>query len=480
MLSQLSKDLVFTYMSNIDNNDTILFSSSKFIGSKCLLLAESYVSEKQSFNSTKSFALNIELLAVPGKTVGIVKSSFTSKASMNKTRELAICEKIVVNNNLKKVNNHSDKEIIVKKIPVDLSKSAVKSVFSKFGKVVSIKMQLIGLWQKALIEFDLLEVANSVVSKWSVLIGKNSVWMALAVKDKQSWMLRDQHRALLYTLPVSTTAYDLSGLLDSYGGKTCFIGCNTSSYVYNRCVVICFIDKTSKLAAIRSVPVFKSTSLQWAGFSLTCCTKCKQFGHIFDACLSGEISGIRGKQMQAPIAHSVSFGGKTWAQVVGSFSFCVVPLVSFGAVSFFAAKKFLSTLALPGTHNLYGRLASLEHSLELLADQVSGILMKLGFLELVPLAAASGVSPSEVSVTVVPGLDLDMVLNGESMIFTPSSLVVNDTAITINPSSSKVLTTKVGGLESKMVALEVSVESVLEKLDHLCSDLGFSAAFISQ
>ncbi|KAG9305506.1 hypothetical protein G9A89_006476 [Geosiphon pyriformis] len=406
VLEQLLKKPSFNVMSNIDN--VLELPSPKFQDSNQLSSAKSHGLKKRSFKPVKLFALDIEIVTIPGKNVNeklisikkifyqvddfegaftpskfpeIIKFSFTSELSLNKTKELMIHGKILVNNNIRKLGIHSNQEIIVKKIPVDLPRSAVESVFFKFGKIMSIKMQLIGLWQKALVEFDSLEVASLVVSKW------------------------DQHRALLYTLPIGITAHDLSGLLDSYGKKTCFIGCNPSSYVHNRCAVICFINETFKLAAIRSVPVFKGTSLQWTGFSLACCTKCKQFGYISNVCSSDGISEIH--------------------------------------------KKWVVTDQ----------------------DLVSGILVKLGSLELMHLAVASGVSLSKIPVTVVPDLDLDMVLDGKSMVYTSSSLVVNDIATTISPSSSKILTTKIGGLESKIMALEVLVESVLEKLDHLCSGL---------
>ncbi|KAG9297923.1 hypothetical protein G9A89_018751 [Geosiphon pyriformis] len=370
-------------MDNVDNILELL--SPKFHGSNQLPSAKSCVLKKRSFEPVKSFALDIELSAIPGKT--IIRSSFTSELSLNKTKELVIYEKILVNNN---------------EIPVDFPRSAVESVFSKFGKVVSIKMELIGLWQKALVEFELLK---------SVLMGKNSVWVAFAVENKQSWVFRNQHKTLLYTLPVGTTAYDL-------------------------CVVICFADKTSKLAAIRSVPVFKSTSLQWAGLSLACCAK----------------SGIY-KKKQVPIAHPVSFGDKTWAQVAGGLFFRVAPLVPFGVIPSLVAETFLFASGPP----------------ELLADQVSGILEQLGSMKLMPLVAASDVSLLKIPITVVSGLVSDMVLGNASAISTPSFLVINEMTAVISPSSSKVLTTKVGGLESKIVALEVLVESVLKKLDHLCS-----------
>ncbi|KAG9285089.1 hypothetical protein G9A89_009900 [Geosiphon pyriformis] len=325
---------------------------------------------------------------------------------------------------------------------------------------------------------------------------KDSVQMALAVEDKQSWVFRNQHRALLYTLPVGTTAHDLFSLLDSYGKKTCFIGCNPSSYVHNRCAMVCFTDEKSKLAVIDSNPVFKGVNLQWAGLFLACCTKCKQIGHIFNACSSGEISGVCGKRVvtdqnqvclagiykkkQASIVCPVSFGGRTWAQVAGGFFSCVTPSVPFGVGLFFVAKTSLFTSDLSGNHNVYGCLASLEHFLELLADQVSGILERLGSIKLVFLAITFDASPPAVPVCVVLGIDLNMVLDCTSLISNPFPSVISDTAPIISPSSSKVLTTKIGDLESKMVALEVLVESVLEKLDCLCSDLGSLAASISK
>ncbi|KAG9291741.1 hypothetical protein G9A89_012026 [Geosiphon pyriformis] len=418
----------------------------------------------------------MELFAVPGKTtsdklisikrifyrvddfgkastlskfLGIIKSFFTSELSLNMVKKLAVREKILVNNVIRKLNSHSNWKVIIKKISVDFSNSAVESVFSKFGKIVSIKMQLIGLWQKALMEFESLEIASFVASKWSVFMDKDSMRVALVINDKQSWVLRNQHWTLLYTLPVGTTAHDLSGLLNTYGKKTCFIGRNPSSYVYDRCAVICFVDETFKL-------VWVVTNQD-------------------QVCLTGIY-----KKKQALIARPVFFGGRTWAQVAGSFSFCVALLVPFGAAPFSAAKNSLLASALPGTYNLYGHLASLECSLELLANQVSGISVKLGSLKMVLLAAVFGVSLSEVPVNVVPGLNSDMVLNGELIVFTPSPLVVNDIAATISLSSSKVLTTKVSGLESKIVALEVLVESVLEKLNCLCSGLGLLAVFTSQ
>ncbi|KAG9286847.1 hypothetical protein G9A89_012397 [Geosiphon pyriformis] len=143
-----------------DINNVLKLQSSKFQGSNQLPSTKSHVLEKRSFEPVKLFALDVELSAMPEKTngdkliaikkifyqidgfggastfskfPGIIKASFTFEFNMKKAKELTICEKIIVNNNLKKVNSHSNQEMIVKEIPMDLPKSAIKSVFSKFG-----------------------------------------------------------------------------------------------------------------------------------------------------------------------------------------------------------------------------------------------------------------------------------------------------------------------------------------------------------
>ncbi|KAG9305914.1 hypothetical protein G9A89_016567 [Geosiphon pyriformis] len=449
--------------------------------------------KKRNFKPVKSFALDIEVLAVPEKTnvdklmavkkifyqvdefggaltlskfPGIIRLSFTSEKSLIKTRELAISEKILVNDDLRKVNRHSDWKVIVKEIPVDLLKSAVDSAFSKFGKIVSIKMQLIGLWQKALVEFESFKVASLVVSKWSVLMGKDSVHVALAVSNKQTWVSRDQHRALLYTLPVGTTAHDLSSLLELYDEKTCFIGCNPNSYVCDRCAIICFGDEVSKLAAIGIIPVFKDVGLHWAGLSLASCTYCKQFSHVTVNCFLGENSGVCGKKVvsdqdrihlagiykkkSAPIAHPVLFGGKTWTQVAGGSPFCVVPPGLAGA----GLHSGLVTLSImtdsPTISHLNNWLAILQCSLELLTDCVSGILI------------------------LTSDVDSGMIVDTALVSFGTSPPAIPNAVVELSSSSSKVFTAKVGGLETKLIALEASVGSILDKLNILCSGLGLS------
>ncbi|KAG9295462.1 hypothetical protein G9A89_013491 [Geosiphon pyriformis] len=261
----------------IDDNTELVLPGAKFARSNYLLPVISRVLERHAFKLVKLFTLDVELLNVSGKTnsnklisikkifyqmdgfggastplkfFGIIRSFFTSEISLNKAKELVVNGKILVNDNLKKANICLNQEIIIKKILVDLPKSAVKSVFSKFDKIISIKMQLIGLWQKTLVEFDSLEIASLVAFMWSVSMSKDSVHVTLAVENKQTW-----------------------------------------------CAVVCFKNKAAKLAVTGLVPVFRGVNLHWAGLSLACCAICKHFGHVGGNCLIGENSGNHRKRV---------------------------------------------------------------------------------------------------------------------------------------------------------------------------------------
>ncbi|KAG9289282.1 hypothetical protein G9A89_007527 [Geosiphon pyriformis] len=106
----------------------------------------------------KSFALNINLSAVEGKSATaktqvitplkfeeIIQSTFTFKKSMNMVVLLAKVKEINVNSDLKKQRIHSDRAVVIKKIPINTPKEIIIATLAEFGKIKSIKIQLIGM-----------------------------------------------------------------------------------------------------------------------------------------------------------------------------------------------------------------------------------------------------------------------------------------------------------------------------------------------
>ncbi|KAG9298321.1 hypothetical protein G9A89_002809 [Geosiphon pyriformis] len=404
----------------------------------------------------KLFALNINLSAVenklvmakthqwfwgattPSKFEGIIRSTFTFKKSINMAVSLAREKGIVVNTDLRKSEVRSDQAVIIKKIPMDTPKEMIVAAVAEFGEIKLIKIQLIGMWQKAVL-----------ASRWSFLIGKNSVHVAKAF------------RALLFTLLVRTTMHDLGTLLN----KT----------------VVGFEPKVDLDFAFSTKSVFGTLECDASDVAI----------YVSSVLFKKNAPGIDHLQLAKLYAKkniSIScptvFGGKSWTQVVflalssGSSPFGSSYGLSFSSSGALGLGSNASSFSCDESL-LAAYLASLEHSLELLADQVSGILRKLSFVKLVPMVPSSG-APSLVGfVLVAPVLDLDMALNGVLVSsFPPPSSV--ELGAGFNLSSSKILTTKISGLESKMSAIKALVSSVLVKLDLLCSGLGFSLPLSSQ
>ncbi|KAG9304904.1 hypothetical protein G9A89_010766 [Geosiphon pyriformis] len=369
----------------------------------------------------KSYALDINLSAVEGKSTtaktqairkifsvvngfggattpskfeGIIRSTFTSKESMNKATSLAEEIGIKVNGNLKRQGIRSDRAVVIKEIPMDTPKNMIIAAVSKFGEIKSIKIQLIGIWQKAVMEFAKLGQAKQLASKWSFLIGKDSVHVMKAMGDRDIWASKDCFRVLLFTLPVGTTAHDLSNLLDRTGGKTCIINCSLDTDNKVCCTVVGFESENDLNSVFLIEPVFGGICLLWARLDLVQCGKCGHLGYLALECDAPDMSssdllsffnkkrapGVDRLQLaklyvkkNVPISCPAAFGGKSWAQVVSlaspsggspsgsglgvGFSLPTTSVLSGGSLSSTILDSFLNDC-----------LVSLKCSLELLAD----------------------------------------------------------------------------------------------------------------
>ncbi|KAG9292090.1 hypothetical protein G9A89_017990 [Geosiphon pyriformis] len=449
----------------MDNDNDVSFPSHLSISLKKKWIDPKIIKTQVEVFAKKSFALNINLSAVERK-------SAMAKTHMNMAILLAREKRINVNSDLKRQKMRSDWAVIIKKIPMDALKDMIVATVSEFGEIKLIKIQLIRMWQKTVVEFAELNQADLLVSKWSFLIGKNSVYVAKAVENCKTWASRNWFKALLFTLPVGTTAHDLGNLLERAGRKTCII--NRSIETGNKicCAVVSFISNDNLESVFHTKPIFNEIKLSWARMDLVHCEKCRHFGHSALECNTSDsaseefhfqLTKLYEKKCVL-ISCPAAFGGKSWAQVV-SFS-------KFSGNVHFEFGFSLSLYKLSGIGGIFPPvftvssglsdcLVVLEKFLELLVDQMSDIMKKLSFVELVPLTFKLSVSLLVVSVPLGSVVDSNITLDNMLIFSVFPPLVIADTVADLNLSSSKVLTTKVGGLESKLVALEVSVESVL-------------------
>ncbi|KAG9285895.1 hypothetical protein G9A89_013320 [Geosiphon pyriformis] len=457
----------------MDDNEKISFPPHLSISLKKKWIDPKIVKTQIKMFVKKFFALNINLSAVkgnsttaktqlirkifssvngfggattPSKFERIIQSTFTSEKSMNMVAFLAREREIIINTNFKKSGVHSDQAVVIKEIPMNTPREMIVTT-------------------KTMVEFAELSQANLLASRWLFLIGKNSVRVAKAVGDRDIWASRNHFKALLFTLPVGTTAHDLG----------------------------IFLDRTGNLdLAFCTEPVLGSVQLSWTRLDLVQCGKCGHFGHSALECdapvgsmsLSSSVKSFKGfvseerrlqlaklyKKKKVPIFCPVAFGRKSWAQVVS-----VASPLSHGFPAGPSSNLLLSSYHDIGdSFSLNECLASLECSLELLSDQVSTIVRCLDSAELVPLVSFSFVSPPDTSVSLASGSGSDMVLDDTSILSASFSSTVDVGVHVLSSNSSRILTGKVGGLKSKLAFLEASIGSVLACLNSMCSSLGAS------
>ncbi|KAG9296263.1 hypothetical protein G9A89_014855 [Geosiphon pyriformis] len=383
----------------------------------------------------KSFALNIGLDKVAGKSSqeklvvvrklfsgingfggastsskfsGIIRATFTSESGLMKATEKATSANIMVNTNLKRSAGHSDQAVVLKEILVKTSAEAVCTVPSEFGIIKLIKMQLMGLWQKAVVEFEQSDHADLVAAEWLILIEKDAVRVARSDLDKDSWDTRDQYRALFYTLPMGMTAHDIWDFIGSVGGKTCVIDRHPVTYTRTRCAVICFDSAESLNAIVGTMPVLRGANLRWFCLVLAKCAKCGKLGHTSLGCaIGGRVSsGLSLRRVlsdtdksrlaaiytkiSAPVAHPVSFGGLSWAKVASRSSF---PSLS-GRNALVKSGSFSElVLSLLVSIEVNDKFAALEHSLASLAEQVGKLAKRLDALGLMVSQPSPGCQP---------------------------------------------------------------------------------------
>ncbi|KAG9307729.1 hypothetical protein G9A89_023294 [Geosiphon pyriformis] len=359
---------------------------------------------------------------------------------MRKAASLAKQEGIVVNNDVRKQGIHLDRAVVIKEISMNTPKGMIKAV----------------------VKFAESSQADLLATRWLFLIRKDSVRMAKAAS-------RDQFRVLLFTLPVGTTAHDFGNLLEEASGKTCVINQLLESGNRTHCAVVgfksdemlesafCTCDRHGKLgySVLECDAEIAFTLKPPKSFikQITLDENCLQLAKLY-------------VKKSVPISYPAAFGGKSWAQVISSAS------MSFGLfvdseLSLFSSSGLGSDGLPPSTFLLNSALneclSSLEQFLGLLSDQVSCILKCLDGTKLVSLVSVSNGTPavsvsqplaSVLSVVANSNSLSDIVLDSPDSLFNTPLLIATDGPV-LGSSSSKVLTFKLGSLESKFVALEV-------------------------
>ncbi|KAG9300320.1 hypothetical protein G9A89_011393 [Geosiphon pyriformis] len=456
----LSKPLgKIDFLSN--NNDDILLDKSVVLPSSLKNLVN--VSVK------KSFTLDISLNNVIGKSAqkklmvirklfskingfggastllkfaGIIRVTFTSELSLVQVSKKAKEAKILVNTDLKKSSGHSNWAVVLKKIPIETSTEAVHAVLSKFGLIKSFKMQLI-------------DHANLVTAKWSILIGKDAVNL--------TWT-KNYEMCKIFT--------KLFYYVASVGGKTCVIDCYLVSYAWTRCTTVCFDSAESLDAVIETTSVLKWANLHWSCLVLAKYAGCEKLAHTLLTCSAGGKKNVSSGALLwktlsnsdksrlaviyakclAPVAHPVSFGGVSWAQIADGFFF-----------SFLSGQNILlkagSSLKIKPTPlvflELNDRFAALEHSLTNLAEHVNMLAKRLDTLE--PMVSQLSSEHQPLVTSSSQNQEADIVMNKGSSVTTSGKTVIEVVVFDLSIISK---------MEKTLNNLSITIMSFSAKMDN--------------
>ncbi|KAG9298409.1 hypothetical protein G9A89_000408 [Geosiphon pyriformis] len=291
---------------------------------------------------------------------------------------------------LNKVTGKSSQEklamaVVLKKIPIGTLTKAVHTVLSEFGLIKSIKMQLVGLWQKAVVEFEQINHADLVVAKWSILIGKDAVHVVRFDMDKELWDAQDVYKTLLYTLPIGTNAHNIWDYVALVSGKTCIIDYHLVLYAWAKCATVCFDSAESLDVVIKTMFVLKGANLCWFCLVLAKCAGYEKLGHTSLTCLVGgkkntflnsnksRLVAIYTKHL-ASVVCPVSFGGVLWAQIAGGSFFS--PLLVWNILLKTGSSSKMKPTPLVSLE-LNNRFATLEYSLASLTECVNMLAKRL-------------------------------------------------------------------------------------------------------
>ncbi|KAG9285785.1 hypothetical protein G9A89_013210 [Geosiphon pyriformis] len=236
-----------------------------------------------------------------------VRKSFTLDISLDNIVGKSAQEKLVV-------------AVVLKKIPIGISTKAVRTALSEFGIIKSIKIQLVELWQKAVVEFKQIKHADLVAACWFILIKKD------VMHD-----VHDVYKALLYTLPMGTNAHNIWNYVASVSEKTCVINYYPIFYAQTRCATVCFNSAESLDAVIETTSVLKGANLYWSHLVLAKCAGCEKLGHTSLACpVGGKKSVFSGALLRKTFS---DLDKNRLAAIYAKRSASVACLISFGGVS---------------------------------------------------------------------------------------------------------------------------------------------------
>ena len=146
----------------------------------------------------------------------IITAIFGSISDANKAKNITLDDNTTIHMQEAPVYNGinaKNKTIRAWDIPLNVIPDEVCTIFTKYGEVKSLKMQTIGMWQSANIEFLNQDDYNNLVQRWSIPFKADLIRIFPFLNTNVIKNERSTHTIRLTNLPPGTTGFDLKDII---------------------------------------------------------------------------------------------------------------------------------------------------------------------------------------------------------------------------------------------------------------------------
>jgi prefoldin subunit 5 len=168
-------------------------------------------------------------------------------------------------------------------IPLNVSQADVHAAFSKYGEIKFIRMQTIGMWQSANIEYTNQEDFDKLSMRWSIPFKADLIRIYPFLNTKEVKQERSKFVLRLINLPPGTTGYDMRDIIRQSKAQTCYIPRN-NRYLRKRFAILSFRSQEALDEASNLQTFLGNTELQWLSLETKTCTICSNPNHSAKDC----------------------------------------------------------------------------------------------------------------------------------------------------------------------------------------------------
>ena len=169
-------------------------------------------------------------------------------------------------------------------IPLSFSQDSIHAAMSRYGKVVSVRLNTKNAWQQAFVEFETADSVSPFYDEWGFICLKHFIKAIPLVLPQDQWELRSKYVLKLTGLPPGTTFIDLVDIVNATDAKSCIIPKGLKAYQPRPFAYIAFSSESKMLKALKTSYSLVNSDLTWVITKQKLCGICESPSHLAKFC----------------------------------------------------------------------------------------------------------------------------------------------------------------------------------------------------